>query len=146
VYPVPANEELGGWRFNWISHRAQSDGAVGTSPVAEQAHREIDRVRMQTLARGLDHFATRGLADHSFVLWTNHYAEGPSHSFRSVPHLIWGNGGGYLKQGEIVDPGRTVNGQLLSTLISAAIQDTGAVVDDFGTGVGQLDAIRAGAT
>jgi len=142
-YPVPANEALGMWRFNWISHRAQSDGQVGMDPTAEQAHREIDVVRMQTLSRGLDHFAARELADRSFVLWTNHYAEGPSHSFRNVPHLIWGNGGGYLKQGEIVDAGSVVNGQVLSTLISAAIQDTGTVVDDFGTGVGQLDAIRA---
>jgi hypothetical protein len=142
-YSVPANEALGLWRFNWISHRAQSDGQVGMDPTAEQAHREIDVVRMQTLARGLDHFAARELTDRSFVLWTNHYAEGPSHSFRNVPHLIWGSGGGYLKQGEIVDAGNIVNGRLLSTLISAAIQDTGTVVDDFGTGVGQLDAIRA---
>jgi len=143
VYPVPANEELGHWRFNFISHRAQSDGQVGMNAVAEEAHRQIDLVRMQTFARGLDHFAGRELADRSFVLWTNHYAEGPSHSFRNVPHLLWGNGGGYLKQGEIIDSGGVVNGRLLSTLISAAVQDTGAVLSDFGTGVGQLDAIRA---
>jgi len=142
-YSVPANEALGLWRFNWISHRAQSDGQVGVSPEAEQAHREIDVVRMQTLARGLDHFAARELTERSFVLWTNHYAEGPSHSSRNVPHLIWGSGGGYLKQGQIVDAGSVVNGRLLSTLISAAVQDTGAVLNDFGTGVGQLDAIRA---
>jgi hypothetical protein len=31
---------------------------------------EIDLVRMQTLAAGLDHFKARGLEDKSFVLWT----------------------------------------------------------------------------
>jgi hypothetical protein len=143
IYPVPANEKLGKWRFNHISHRAQSDAAVGTNPVAEQAHVEIDVVRMKTFARGLDHFAARELGDRSLVLWTNHYAEGPSHDFRNVPHIIWGSGGGYLKQGEIIDAGSVSNGKLLATLISAAIQDTGSVVDDFGSSTGQLDVIRA---
>lgn len=37
-----------------------------------------------------------------------------------------------------------LNDELLNTLISAAIQDTGATVEDFGEGAGgQLDAIRA---
>ncbi len=39
VYDVPSNER--GWRFHHISHRIQSDGAVGNDPLAEEAHREI---------------------------------------------------------------------------------------------------------
>jgi hypothetical protein len=144
LYDVPANQRLGNWVFNYLSHRAQSDGAVGDEPLAEQGHAEVDALRMQTLAKGLDAFAARGLAEHSFVMWTNHYAEGPSHSFRNVPHIIWGNGGGYLKQGEYIDVGAMTNQRLLNTLISAAIQDTGTTLTDFGEGEGGLlDAIVA---
>ncbi len=144
IYDVPSNQALGMWPLNYLSHRAQSDGAVGDNPVAEAAHAEVDALRMTTFAKGLDAFAARGLADHSFVMWTNHYAEGPSHSFRNVPHIIWGNGGGYLKQGEYIDVGSMSNQRLLNTLISAAIQDTGTTVTDFGEGPGGLlDSILA---
>ncbi len=144
IYPVPANEELGQWKFQFISHRIQSDSATGNNPVAAQAHAEIDAVRMQTFAAGLDHFAARGLADKSFVLWTNAFEDGPSHSSQNVPHIIWGNGGGYLKQGAYVDPGATQNNRVLNTLISSAIQDTGETMENFGEGpTGQLEAMLA---
>ncbi|HEY8945418.1 MAG TPA: DUF1552 domain-containing protein, partial [Polyangiaceae bacterium] len=143
IYPVPSNEQLG-WRFSFISHRAQSDGQVGNNPLAEQAHAEIDAVRMQTLAAGLEHFKARGLEDKSFVLWTNAMADGPGHGFRNLPHILWGDGGGYLKQGEFVDAGNVNNNRLLNTLISAAIQDTGQTMENFGEGTaGQLDAVLA---
>jgi hypothetical protein len=143
VYPVPANEALG-WRFNFICHRTQSDAATAVNPTAEQAHAEIDVVRMKTLAAGLDHFKARGLQDKSFVLWTNGLAECPSHSFKNVPHILWGDGGGYLKQGAYVDAGNSKNSRLLNTLITAAIQDTGEIVDNFGDPPGgQLEAVRA---
>ena len=139
-YPVPSNESLGRWSFNWICHRNDSDAATGNNPVAAQAHAEIDVVRMQTLAAGLEHFKARGLDDKSFVLWTNAMSDCPTHSFKNVPHIIWGDGGGYLKQGAYVDAGNVTNNRLLNTLISAAIQDTGETMDDFGTGTGgQLD-------
>jgi hypothetical protein len=142
-YDVPANASLG-WPFHHLSHRVQSDSATGDNSTAEQAHAEIDVVRMETLAAGLDHFASRGLQDNSFVLWTNHVSDGPSHSFRNVPVILWGNAGGYLKQGQYVDAGNSGNNRLLNTLISASIQDTGTIVEDFGEGTGgQLDVIRA---
>lgn len=142
VYLVPSNDRR--WRFNYISHRAQSDGQTGNDALAAQAHAEIDVVRMQTLAAGLEHFAARGLADHSLVLWTNCFADMPSHSTRNIPHIIWGNAGGRLKQGQYVDAGNVDHGPLLNTLISAAVQDTGQVVEDFGAGThGQLDAVLA---
>lgn len=142
IYDVPSNERR--WPFNFICHRAQSDGAVGNDELAALAHAEIDAVRMKTLAAGLDHFQARGLGDHAFVLWTNGFADGPSHSFRNVPHIIWGNGGGRLKQGEFVNAGNVTNSGLLNTLINAAIQDTRQTVTDFGTPAGaQLDAILA---
>jgi hypothetical protein len=141
-YDVPSNASLG-WPFHHISHRVQSDATSGNNPTAEQAHAEIDAVRMETLAAGLDHFAARGLQENSFVMWTNHVSDGPSHSFKNVPVIVWGNAGGYLKQAQYVDAAGAGNNKLLNTLISAAIQDTGDTVEDFGEGAGgQLDVIR----
>ena len=143
-YPVPSNEALGGWTFNQICHRIQSDSATGNNPVAAQAHAEIDALRMQTLAAGLDHFKARDLQNNALVLWTNAIGECPSDSFRNLPHIIWGNGGGYLKQGAYVDAGSTNNNRLLNALISAAIQDTGETIENFGSGTpGQLEVVRA---
>ena len=89
-----------------LPSRAERLGS-GNNPLAAQAHAEIDVLRMQTFAAGLDHFKARGLQDKSFVLWTNAIADCPSDSFRNVPHIIWGNGGGHLKQGAYVDAGNT---------------------------------------
>jgi hypothetical protein len=134
VYDVASNAR--GWWFTHISHRMQSDVSVGDDALAAQAHAEIDVVRMRTLSAGLDQFRARGLADNSLVMWTNAVADGPSHSLRSVPHIVWGSGGGYLKQGQYVDAGGTKNNQLLNTLITAAVRDKGISVNDFGQGVG----------
>ncbi|HYP76862.1 MAG TPA: DUF1552 domain-containing protein [Polyangiaceae bacterium] len=143
VYPVPANQELG-WNFNFICHRNQSDALSGDNPLAAQAHAEIDALRMQTLAAGLDHFKARGLEDRSFVLWTNAIADCPSDSFKNVPTIIWGNGGGHLKQAAYVDAGNTSNSPLLNALITAAIQDTGETMENFGAGpTGQLPVVLA---
>jgi uncharacterized protein DUF1552 len=142
IYRVPSNERE--WNLTYIQHRAQSDSAVGSDPLAAQAHAEIDALRMQSFAAGLDHFDARGLRDQCAVLWTNSYSDGRLHSFANVPHIIWGNAGGYLKQGQHVDAGDVGNNRLLNTLISAAIQDTGTTVEDFGQGPGgQLDVMRA---
>jgi len=143
VYQVPSNETLQ-WKMNFICHRNQSDSSTGNNPQAAEAHAEIDVVRMKTLAAGLEHFRVRDLQDRSIVLWTNAIADCPSDSFRNVPNIIWGNGGGHLKQGMYVDAGSTSNSPLLNALISAAIQDTGENVEDFGAGPeGQLAAVLA---
>jgi hypothetical protein len=144
VYNVPSNASLG-WNFHFLSHRTQSDGASGTNATAEKAHAEVDALRMQTLKHGLDHFAQRGLADKSVVMWTNHIAEGPNHSFKSVPTIIWGNGGGYLKQGQYVDAGTGVaNNRLFNTIITAAIRDKSTAAVNFGAGTaGELAALKA---
>jgi len=140
VYQVPANQALGNWNFHYISHRAQSDGNLGQNANAETAHAEIDKLRMETLAKGLKHFKDRGLQDKSVVVWTNHVAEG-NHTMRGVPFILWGNGGGRLKQGELVDAGGANNGTLLNVVIGAA---TGTTVTDFGSSGGkELTAIKA---
>ncbi|XXY50760.1 DUF1552 domain-containing protein [Sorangium sp. So ce269] len=134
-YAVPSNAELG-WPFHHISHRVQSDAQSGNNPTAEQAHAEIDVVRMQTLLHGLDQFKARDLFDKSIIMWTNHVADGPSHSFRNVPTIIAGNGGGYLKQGEYIDAGNVTNNRLFNGLIAAAVRDKTEWTENFGEGEG----------
>jgi hypothetical protein len=142
-YNVQSNASLG-WPFHHLSHRVPNDGTVGTNPTAEAAHAEVDRLRMQTLLHGLDQFKARGLQDKAVVMWTNHVADGPSHSMRNVPHIIWGNGGGYLKQGQYVDAGNVTNNLLFNTIIPAAIRDKSTATINFGmgTGTGQIAAIK----
>jgi hypothetical protein len=134
-YNVPSNASLG-WPFHHLSHRVDSDSATGMNPTAEMAHAEIDVLRMQTLLHGLDAFKARGLADKSIIMWTNHVADGPTHSMRNVPHIIWGNGGGYLKQGQYIDAGNVTNNKLFNTLITAAIRDKSTAPQSFGMGAG----------
>ena len=142
-YNVASNASLG-WNFHYLSHRTQSDGASGTNPTAEAAHAEIDALRMTTLAKGLDAFAARGLQDKAIVMWTNHVADGPSHSFKDVPHIIWGNGGGYLKQGAFVDAGKVTNNKLFNSLIYAAVRDKSTAAVTFGSGTaGEIAGIKA---
>lgn len=134
-YNVPSNASLG-WPFHHLSHRVDSDSATGSNPTAEQAHAEIDVVRMKSLLHGLDQFKARGLQNQSIVMWTNHVADGPSHSMKNVPHIIWGNGGGYLKTGQYIDAGNVTNNKLFNTLITAAIRDKSTTPVNFGMGTG----------
>lgn len=143
-YNVPSNANLG-WPFHHLSHRVQSDADTGVNPTAEMAHAEIDVLRMKTLLHGLDQFKARGLLDKAFVMWTNHVADGPSHSFKNVPTIIAGNAGGYLKQGQYVDAGNVTNNKLFNTLIAAAVRDKKSWTENFGqgSGSGAIDAIVA---
>jgi Protein of unknown function (DUF1552) len=134
-YNVPSNAGLG-WPFHHLSHRVQSDAQTGTNPTAEQAHAEIDVLRMKSLLHGLDQFKARGLFDKSFLVWTNHVADGPSHSFRNVPHIIAGNAGGMLKQGQFIDAANTTNNRLFNSLIAAAVRDKTQWTMNFGQGTG----------
>ena len=133
IYQVPSNQTLGNWNFHYISHRTQSDGAIGTNSTAEAAHAEIDQLRMTTLASSLKHFADRGLADTSIVVWTNHVAEG-NHTMKNVPFILWGNGGGAIKQGQYVDAAGANNGQLFNTIITTV---TGNASPNFGSSNGK---------
>jgi len=137
IYETESNAKLGNWNLHFISHRTQSDGGVGSNSTAEAAHAEIDAIRMKTLARGLQHFKDRGLADKSVIVWTNHIAEG-FHSMKNVPFILWGNGGGKLKQNALVDAAGGSNGALLNTIYAAV---TGAPSGNFGGGK-ELDVIK----
>ena len=100
---------------------------------------------MKTLLHGLDQFKARGLVDKSIVMWTNHVADGPCHSFRNVPHIIWGNGGGLPEAGQFVDAGNVTNNKLFNTLITGgdSRQEHGAGELRNGDGDGRDRAIRS---
>ena len=132
-YNVPANMSLGMWPFHQISHRIQSDSASGNNPTAEQAHHEIDTLRMKTLAAGLDVFAAHGLQDKAAIVWTNSIADGPSHTTKNVPMIIWGNAGGALRQGAYIDAA-SPNEAVLNTIITAATADATTPATLLGTG------------
>lgn len=133
-YNVPANVTLGMWPFHQISHRIQSDSASGNNPSAEQAHHEIDTLRMQTLAAGLDVFAAHGLQDKAAIVWTNSIADGPSHETKNVPMIIWGNAGGALRQAAYIDAAGSQNDAVLNTIITAATADATAPATLLGSG------------
>ncbi len=95
---------------------------------------------MTTLANSLKHFADRGLQNSAIVVWTNHVAEG-GHSMKNVPFILWGNGGGLLKQGQYVDAAGASNAQLFNTIITAA---TGNASPNFGSSSGKdIAAVKA---
>lgn len=137
-YHVPSNSR--GWSFHHISHRTQSDGAAGNDQTAMAAHSEIDGVRMATLLAGIQAFDAYGLLSNSFIMWTNHVSDGPSHSFSDIPYVIAGNAGGFLKTGQAIKSMNETNNKVLNTLISAA----GIPTTNFGGGSGGLiDAMKA---
>jgi hypothetical protein len=136
-YDVPSNAGLG-WSFHQLSHRIQSDSATGNNPTAEAAHHEIDTLRMRTLLAGLDTFKAHGLEHNTQLVWTNTLADGPSHGTRGVSMIVWGSGGGQLKQGTFLDAGGTRNARVLNTLIDSATSSTGQLI-----GSGTYDAMKA---
>jgi hypothetical protein len=138
-YDVPSNSGLG-WSFHQLSHRIQSDSDTGNNPTAEAAHHEIDTLRMKSLLVGLDAFKAHGLENNAQIVWTNTIADGPSHSTRGVPMIVWGSGGGYLKQGAFVDAAGAQNGTVLNTLMAAATRDAMAAPT---IGSGEFTGMRA---
>jgi hypothetical protein len=132
-YDVKSNATLQ-WTFHQLSHRIQSDSAVGNNPTAEMAHHEIDTVRMQSLLVGLDAFKAHGLQNNSQIIWTNTLADGPSHGTRGVPMIIWGNAGGYLKQGQYIDTAGAANAKVLNTIMAAATRDVSPTAPAIGSG------------
>jgi hypothetical protein len=138
-YDVPSNVGLG-WSFHQLSHRIQSDTTSGNNPTAEAAHHEVDTLRMRTFLAGLEAFKAHGLQNNAQIVWTNTLADGPSHSTHGVPMIIWGSGGGYLKQGTFIDANRTGNAKVLNTIMAAATRSVTATPPAIGSG--ELDAMK----
>lgn len=120
------------WPFHQVSHRVESESALGSNASAEDTHAQIDVIRMQTLAKVLKHFSERGLFANSLVYWTNHVATG-AHTVDNIPIIVAGSGGGYFKQGQYVRSTGNNKGML------AAVAEA-AGVTGFGTALGDVKA------
>lgn len=116
-YDVPSNAR--GWTFHHISHQVQSDSSVGDDPLAVQAHVEIDRLRMETLAYGLRTFRDHQLLDKSVVMWANQFSDPRSGSFSDLPIIVAGNPYDRLRSGQSISYTGHYNGELLTTLARA---------------------------
>jgi hypothetical protein len=102
----------------------QSDSAAGNDdPVAEAAHAEIDRLRLETFLRGLLKFEQHGLLERSIIMWANQFADGPSGRFSNLPIILAGNAGGAIRTGLHLAPvaagSYRPNGMLLTTIAHA---------------------------
>jgi hypothetical protein len=133
-YDVESNKSLQ-WSFHQLSHRIMSDSASGNNPTAEAAHHEIDTLRMKSLLVGMEAFKAHGLQNNSMLVWTNTIADGPSHRMSDVPMIIWGSGGGFLKQGTFIDAGSANNSKVLNTIMAAATRDKTASPPAIGSGL-----------
>lgn len=133
-----------------ISHRIYSDGSSGDPiPDADLLHHAIDRLHAQTFAHLLDRLSEHGILDDTVCVWTNDLGAGVSHTYRNIPWVLAGSGGGFLQTGQYVDLGGNVtHNKLLSTIASAVgvRKADGDLVDDFGDPSlerGRIDAIVA---
>lgn len=136
--------------FHWISHRIQGDGATGSAPTIDNAadlHYQVDRIHARWfnyLLNQLDQYttATGTLLDDCVALWTNDLANGVGHSYRNLPVIIAGSGGGYLRNGYYVDAretgvtdgGMVPHNQTFNTILNAVGvgEVLGEPVEDFG--------------
>lgn len=133
-----------------ISHRIHSDGSEGDPiPDADLLHHQIDRLHAQTFRHLLDRLSEAGVLDDCVAVWTNDLGAGVSHTYRNIPWVMAGSGGGFLQTGQFVDLGGEVtHNKLLSTIASAVgvRKDDGDLVDDFGDASldrGLIEAIRS---
>jgi hypothetical protein len=127
--------------FHRISHRVDSDGSDGpVIPNADMLHHKIDRQFGQMFKHLLDRLSMYGgssgetLLDDCIAVWTNDLANGPPHSYRNVPQIIAGSGGGFLRQGQYVDSGNVTHNKLFNTILSAhgLTNSAGDHYDSFG--------------
>lgn len=140
-------------QYHYISHRVMSDGGEGEAiPDAVDLHHEIDRIHARHFARLLDRMKayqlpTGGtLLDSSINMWINSVSDGPPHSGDSIPIVLAGSAGGFLKTGQFIDAQGYTN-LALNTIITASgvRKANGDYIDDFGDpeSIGLLDALLA---
>ncbi len=131
--------------FHRISHRIDGDGSEGDPiPNADLLHHGVDRIFARMFGHLLDRLAMYPgpgggtLLDDCIAVWTNDLANGPGHSYRNVPQIIAGSGGGFLRQGAYVDAGDVTHNLLFNTIL-AAHGVTDAAGDYYRFGDASLD-------
>ncbi|TPV94645.1 MAG: DUF1552 domain-containing protein [Myxococcales bacterium FL481] len=131
--------------FHYISHRRQShDANGGIIPGSDLLHHKIDRQFAQAFKHLIDRLAAYDLPngsqliDAGTAIWYNDLGNGPAHGPNSVPYIVAGSAGGYLRQGEYIDlptaDWTSNHTQMLNTIGAAAgVRNAdGDPLDDFG--------------
>jgi len=119
--------------YHLCSHR---DGG----PTSLDVCGEADRIQLGWFKNLLDKLSAVTMADQSklvdagITVWTNQQGNG-AHSFRNIPYIMTGTGGGYLKTGQFVDLAAptTTNRMLVTLLNGAGVRNAdGSPVTEFG--------------
>jgi hypothetical protein len=137
-YMIDGKRAMG---FHSISHAVNSGPGSPTRDLAMAAlQHKIDRIH----ARYFKHFIEqlkkyktvdgRPLLEDTVAVWTNQLGSGYNHLGFSVPHVLAGGAGGFLKTGQYVDVKSVKNNKFLSTMVTAAgvRKANGDPVDDHG--------------
>lgn len=137
-YMIDGKRAMG---YHSISHGVNSGpGTPGRNAGMATLHHRIDRIH----ARYFKHFieqlkkyktvAGRALLDDTVAVWTNQLASGYNHLGFSVPHVLAGSAGGFLKKGHYVEVKGVKNNKFLNTIITAGgvRKANGDPVDDHG--------------
>ena len=141
--------------YHYISHRLMGDDKGG-DPIenAVDLHHQIDRIHARYFKHLLDRLSAYTLPsggtllDSSVNLWVNSLSDGPPHGSTSVPHVLAGAAGGFLKMGQHVESPGWSN-RILNTIASAAgvRKPDGSLIDNFGdpdaASSGLIDSLRA---
>lgn len=119
--------------FHRISHRVDSDGTDGPAiPNADILHHKIDREFAKMFRHLLDRLSIYTgpsggtLLDDSIAVWFSSLAD-TEHDRYYLPYVIAGSGGGFLKQGTVIEEDDVRVNKLHNTILRAH-----GVNEDFG--------------
>jgi len=142
VVTIQAGYVNHGVPFTWLGIGA---GHHGVSHGARREHAQCQQWFAQKLAVLLDRLATpdpedpgRTILDNSTVLWCTEIADGQAHTCQTVPMVLAGGGGGYLKPGRFVQLASVSH----ATVLTAIAESMGVTGATFG-GPGALAEVKA---
>lgn len=128
VASIQCSTGQSGIRHSWLGHTESHHGIShkGDSDSAARAQSsQIDRWYCERFAGLLSELNATTfpdettLLDHTTVVWVNEQEKGTgnTHRWNEMPYVIAG-GGGYFKQGEVVDTGGRAHGELFVNLMN----------------------------
>ena len=137
-----------GWPFHQLSATASCrTRPTGNNPTAEQAHaRDRRRCACRRCCTGWTRSRRAASRTTSMVMWTNHIADGPSHSGdERAPHHLGQRRRLPQDRASSSTPATSPTTSCFNTLITAAIRDKSTAAVDFGkgTGTGMITAMMA---
>lgn len=128
VASIQCSTGQSGIRHSWLDHTESHHGIShsGDSDAAARAQSaEIDRWYVERFAGLVGQLEATvlpngsTLLDHTTVVWANEQAKGTgnTHNWNEMPYILAG-GGGYFKQGRVIDTGGRAHGELFVNLMN----------------------------